>query len=75
MERNAGSDRQTKIANMLCSLAGKRTSKFHLLQSVSRRIFMFAKEHSKVCLELPETIRVTPNTLPLQGTELFSEVG
>lgn len=75
MERNVGIDRQTKIANVLCSFAGKRTSKFHLLQSVSRRIFMFAKEHSKVCLELPETFRVTPNALLLQGTELSSEVG
>lgn len=28
---------------------------------------MFAKEHSKVCLELPETIQVTQNALPLQG--------
>lgn len=75
MERNAGNDRQTKIANALCLLAGKWTSKSYLLQSVSRRIFMFAKEHSKVCLELPETFRVTPNALPLQGTELSSEVG
>lgn len=49
--------------------------KWRLLSIRFRRIFMFVKEHSKVCFELPETIRVTQNALPLQGTELSSEVG
>ena len=40
--------RQTKIASVHCTLGGKWTLKFHLLQSVSKWIFMFAKEQQGI---------------------------